>query len=222
MTAVHWTGRWAPWLLTALAWSVAGWMLFEGQRTARADWASAVARQHVVRWVSGEAAPADMAEWEATRRAIQHSLDLVPDSPEMQERMGDAYSVAGQGNWANDTLRNDYFKRAAAHYESAVALRPSESGTWAMLAATRQAMRASPDSVQQAWTQARKLGPFEGHVQPMLMQVALADWDNASPAMQDWAKSLFDRASPPTQAEINALAKRYGLIFKPDVLPAGH
>ena len=219
MTAGHWPVRWTPWLLAALAWPMAGWVFFEGQRTARADWASAAARQHVVRWVSGAAAPSDTDEWEAARSAIQHSLNLVPDSPEMQERMGDVYSVAGQVSWANDRLRNDYFKRAAAHYESAVALRPSESGTWAMLAAARQAMRASPASVQQAWAQARKLGPFEGHVQPMLMQVALADWDNASPVMQNWAKALFDRGGPVMQAEINALAGRYGLVFKPDVSP---
>ena len=219
MTAGHWPVCWTPWLLAVLAWPTAGWVLFEGQRTVRADWASATARQHVVRWVSGEVAPADTNEWEEARSAIQHSLNLVPDSPEMQERMGDVYSVAGQVNWANEKLRTEYFKRAAVHYESAVALRPSESGTWAMLASARQAMGASPTRVQHAWAQARKLGPFESHVQPMLMQVALADWNNASPVMQNWAKTLFDRADPVMQAEINALAGRYGLVFKPDALP---
>lgn len=219
ITTSYWSKRWRPRLLSAMAWSIAGWMSFEGQRMIRADWVSTEARQEVVRWVSGKTTPPDTHEWKAARKAIKYSLDLAPDSPEMQERMGDLYSVAGQANWVNEELRNDYFRRAAAHYESAVVLRPSEPGTWAMLAIVRQAVGASPASVQQAWTQARMLGPFEGHVQAMLMQVTLADWNNASPVMQEWAKALFDRASPVMQAEINSLAHSYGLVFKPDILP---
>ena len=149
--------RRTAWLLVALAWPVAGWVFFEGQRTARADWASVAARQQVVRWVSGEATPAGSDDWKAAHDAIQRSLELVPDSPEMQERMGDVYSVAGQVDWANDGLRNEHFRRAAAYYEASLALRPSEPGTWAMLAAARQAIHASPASVQQAWAEALKL-----------------------------------------------------------------
>ena len=53
-------------------------------------------------------------------------------------------------------------------------------------------------------------------MQPVLLQVVLTDWDRATPAMQDWAKSLFDRSSQSTQNQINALAKPYGLAFAPD------
>jgi len=192
------------------------WVLYQGQRMARADWASISARPQVVQWVSGESAPTDAAAWEAVRDDIQRSLDIQPDSPEFLERMGDVLSVAGQQNWADSALRMKHFSAAAAFYERAIATRPSEPGTWAMLAAARQAAGAPLASVHAAWVRAQELGPFEGHVQPLLMQVVLADWDHASTAMQDWAKTLFDRVSPRTQGEINALAKRYGIQFQPD------
>lgn len=207
--------RWGPFMLLAVAGPLTAWVLYQGQLMARADWASISARQQVVQWVSGETAPTEAADWAAVRDEIQSSLDIQPDSPEFLERMGDVFSVAGQRDWADSALRMKHFSAAAAFYERAITTRPSEPGTWAMLAAARQAAGAPLASVHEAWVQAQKLGPFEGHVQPILMQVVLADWDHASPAMQAWATTLFDRVSPGTQGEINALAKRYGLQFQP-------
>ena len=211
---------WRGWLLLALVLPTAAWVLYESQRVFRADWASAAERQQVLTWVSGAALPKSQQEWDTAQAALQASLDLAPDDPDMQERMGDLHAVAGQRDWADPALRAQHYARAASYYDAAIALRPSSPQTWAMLAAARQAMGTPPAAVQAAWARAQRLGPFEGHVQPILMQVVLADWEGASPAMQAWAKDLFDRGSAPTQRDINALALRYGLRFDPDTAPA--
>jgi hypothetical protein len=77
-------------------------------------------------------------------------------------------------------------------------------------------MGDTPARVHEPWSKALLLGPFEGHVQPVLLQVALADWDNASIDMQTWAKALFDRSDPAVRAQIDVLARYYGLTFTPD------
>jgi tetratricopeptide (TPR) repeat protein len=208
-----------PLLLLALVLPTAAWVLFEAQRSFRADWASAAERQQVLAWVSGAGLPGSAQEWQAARAALQASLDLAADDPDMQERMGDLHAVAGLRDWADSALRQRHYADAAAYYQVALKLRPSAPQTWAMLASARQAMGAPAAGVHEAWAKARQLGPFEGHVQPILMQIVLTDWNGASPPMQAWAKDLFDTGNEATRRDINALALRYGLQFTPD-LPA--
>jgi len=220
MTARTPAPRWRGWLLVALVLPVAGAVFYEAQRLFRADWASAATRHNVVQWVSGKGAPQSQAEWDAALADLQTSLRITPDDPNLHERLGDLHAVAGQRDWADDTLRRAHFARAATAYEQATVLRPSEPGTWAMLAIARQAMGAGGAPVHSAWARARALGPFEGHVQPMLMQVVLADWDGATPEMQAWAKALFDAGNANMRKDINTMANRYGLRFAPDPAPA--
>lgn len=210
---------WRGWLMLALLLPTAGWVFFEAQRSFRADAGSAAARQQVLAWVGGAGLPKTQQEWDAAHTALQAALSLAPDDPDMQERLGDLHAVAGQRDWANLALRRQHYARAVAYYETAIALRPSAPQSWAMLAAARQAMGAPPATVQAAWEKAQHLGPFEGHVQPILMQVVLADWEGASPVMQAWAKDLFDKGNAGTQQDINALARRYGWQFSPDAVP---
>ena len=220
MTARKPAPRWRGWLLLALVLPAAGMVFYEAQRLFRADWASAATRHNVVQWVSGAAAPKSQAEWDTAHADLQTSLRITPDDPNLHERLGDLHAVAGQRDWADASLRRGHFTKAAAAYEQATALRPSEPGTWAMLAIARQAMGASGAPVHTAWARARALGPYEGHVQPMLMQVVLADWDSATPEMQAWAKALFDAGNEGMRNDINTMARRHGLSFAPDPKPA--
>ena len=212
--------RWRTWVLLALVLPTAAWVFYESQRQFRAYWASAAVREQVLAWVSGNGLPKSAQVWDGARAAIQRSIDITPDDPDLYERMGDLHAVAGQRDWADPALRQAHYAEAATHYLHAIALRPSEPQTWAMLAAARQAMGAPPADVNAAWAKAQKLGPFEGHVQPILMQVVLADWDHATPPMQDWAKALFDHGNEGTRRDINVLAQRYGLVFHPDTVTA--
>ena len=213
MSVSHWPTR----LAAALLLAVSVWMLTEAQRTLRSDWGSAAARHHVALWASGRGAPADAPQaWEQARDALQRALSITPANPVLHERLGDAYFAAGQRDWQREKISREHFAEAALHYGRAIELRPDEPATWAMLASARQAAGGDSVGVQAAWARALALGPFEGHVQPVLMQVVLTDWDGATPAMQNWAKTLFDRGSIATREQINAMAKPYGLVFRPD------
>ena len=204
------------WLILAVVVPTAGWVLVEAQRTFRAEWATLHARQTVNRWSASEPVPDNQNEWNSVLASLQKGLDLTPDDPALYEQIGDLYCAAGRRDWENTELRRDHHKRAAAHYEKALALRPGSAAVWAALASARQAADEEPLRVQAAWSQALRLGPFEGHVQPLLLQVVLAQWQTASPVMQDWAKALFDSSDVTTQAQINVTAKHYGLVFTTD------
>ncbi len=214
-------GQWKRWSLALAVLPLAGWMLFEAQRTFRAEVATLAAREQVLRWLAADGVPKSAPGWETALQALNDGMTLTPDDPELHERMGDLYSVAGRTNWSDATLRTQYYKQAAVWYESALQLRPGSAAAWAALAASRQAMGDSAPRVQEPWNRALRLGPFEGHVQPVLLQVVLVDWDNATPAMQSWAKALFDRSEPAVQAQINVLARYYGLAFSPEGTAVG-
>ena len=203
--------------LLLLALPLSGWVFFEAQRMFRADWASAGARQQVQRWVGGLGPAPTLEQWERAQAALQKSLAITPDDPDLHERLGDLQVTAGQRAEIGEQVRKQHFEAAARHYEKATLLRPSEPGAWAMLALSRQLAQAPRSQVRMAWHKAQGLGPFEGPVQPVLLDVVLGDWNGATPAMQEWAKALFDEGNEATRNTINALAKPFGLVFSPDV-----
>lgn len=210
---------WRTWMLAALLLLAAAWVLWQAQRTLRSDWGSWAAREHVVAWASGALPLPGDAQLDATRDALADALDLMPDSPVLQERLGDAHFVAALQTWGDTPARTVHLQAAATQYRTALALRPGEPQTWAMLATVLQGAGAPADQVQPAWSRAHDLGPHDEHVLPLLMRVVLADWTGASPQMQDWAKALFDNGSPATRKGINTMAARYGLRFDADDAP---
>jgi tetratricopeptide (TPR) repeat protein len=206
--------------LLVAALPVAGWVFWEAHRTFHADVASAAARARVSTWASGVESPRTAQEWDDAHAALQTALGLTPDDPDLHERLGDLHGVAGRRDWALKDLRRQHFGRAAEAYRQALALRPGEPATWAMLASTYQVLGTDRARVQEAWAKARALGPLEAHLQPILLQIVLADWAGAAPEMQDWAKRLFDQGDAATRAYINTAAQPYGLIFNPDIVSA--
>lgn len=208
--------RGAACVLLAVSLPIAAWVFFEAQRIFRADWASAGARQQVQRWAAGQGPAPTVAQWEDAHADLLESLAITPDDPDLHERLGDLKFVAGMRKGLDEQQNKRQFEAAAGHYEQATALRSTEPGAWAMLALSRQLASAQRLQVQAAWTKAQALGPFEGPVQPVLLNVVLGDWEGATPAMQDWAKGLFDTGNEAARNAINAQAKPFGLIFSPD------
>ena len=202
-------------LLLALL-PVCAWVLWQAQRTVRADLGSLQARVQVTAWANGTAAKATADDVAEAQASIERAVQLTPDSPAMQERLGDVHFVQAQQAWDDKAVRLQQLALAESQYRLALQLRPSEPQTWAMLATVLQGQEASVDQVHQAWETAAKLGPYEGHVMPALLQVVLGDWAGATPAMQDWAKKQFDDGAQPTRRAINAMAARYGLQFNAD------
>lgn len=208
------TWRGVPLLLLALV--IFLWVAWEGQRLIRADFTSLGARKQVGAWISGESPLPTDAEWAEARDAIAAALAVTPDNPALQEQMGDLHAVAGRRLWADGVARTPHFQRAEASYRQALALRPGDPQTWASLAMAYHGQGQTGAPLHQAWARALALGPNEGHVQPMLLETALATWATASPEMQRWTLAFFDASAPAQRKAINDMAKRYGLQLQAD------
>ena len=203
-----------PLLLAALA--ITGWVFWQAQLLLRSDYPSQSARQKIGQWASGAVREPSEAAWASALQDMQAALSIAPGNPVLQEQLGDLYTVAGRRDWYDTPVRKQHFANAVAQYKKALALRPTDPQTWASLAAAYQGLGEHPDDLAQAWHMALKYGPHEGHVQPMLLELALSQWATATPDMQQWAKAMFDNAAQPQRKAINNLAARYGLMFQPD------
>lgn len=200
-------------LLLAMVMSIAGWVFWEGQRLIRADAASLKARHLLGQWSSGAASPTSSQQLDTVGEALRQALAITPDDPSLQEQLGDLYMVGGRRDWEDESLRKQHFSDAEAQYRKALALRPTDPQTWASLAAAYQGLGKTGSHMQQAWEKALQLGPSEGHVQPMLLDMVLATWSTASPTMKRWAEMLFESGSSAQRTSINTAAARYGLHF---------
>jgi Tfp pilus assembly protein PilF len=203
--------RAATWVALALTLCVTAWVFWESQRLIRADFASVAARQQVALWVAGSKKPASAMQWESAREAIERALEIAPDDPAMHAVRGDVYMVAGEQRWFNAQQRQAHYREAIASYRQSLQLRPTEPQTWASLAAAHYGAREFGAPMQEAWARALALGPHEGYVQPMLMDLALATWPDASPAMRQWVEDTFENAPQSTRIEINKMAALRGL-----------
>lgn len=205
--------RAAVWVPLALTLCVTAWVFWESQRLIRADFASLAARQQVANWVDGSKKPQSASEWEHARDAIDRALAIAPEDPAMHEVRGDVYVVAGSLRWFDAQERKAHFRQAIGSYRNSLRLRPTEPQTWAGLAAAYYGADDWGAQFQEAWARARALGPYEGHVQPMLMDLALATWHDASPEMRKWVEDTFEGATESGRIEINKVAARRGLVL---------
>ena len=200
------------WAITALAVPVAAWVFWQAQLWLRTDLASAGARKAAVDWASGARKPPTEPEWAQAVQALHDARALQPRHPGLAEPLGDLHMVAARRDWADEARRNAALAQAVQHYQEALAQRPADPQTWAALAAAEQG-RGNAAAMRAAWAKALALGPNEGHVQPMLLELALASWADATPQMQQWAIALYDASSAAQRKAINRMAERYGLTF---------
>lgn len=208
MRATPWWG----WALLPLVLAVAVWMVWQGQLWGRADLRSARARKAAVDWASGARKPPDEAEWARALQAMRAARELQPRHPGLAEQTGDLYMVAARRDWDDAVQREAALQQAVQHYRQALEMRPADPQTWAGLATAYQGLQQRPE-MQQAWLKALDLGANEGHVRPMLLELVLASWADATPQMQQWAIALFDAGNAQQQNAINRLAAQFGLTF---------
>lgn len=200
--------------LVAVALLLCGfWVLWHATQTGIADWHSWKANARSLAWAAGRATPHSMEAIEETEEEIEYALTLTPENPEVLVRLGDLRFITATQVWNDATARAKSLTEAIQFYRRAVSVRPGDAQTWAMIAACLQGAAATPAEIQEAWGQARKLGPNEDHVNGVLLRVVLADWAGATEDMQTWAKVLFDDGDEAMRRRINGLAARYGLRF---------
>jgi tetratricopeptide (TPR) repeat protein len=170
--------------------------------------------------VARTAAPRSRAEWEGARDAIDRAIDIVPDDAAFHDARGDVYVVAAALPWTSMEQAQAHYLEAIKSYRQALAWRPSEPQTWASLAVAYYGAKQWGAPLQQAWARAHALGPHEGHVQPMLLDLVLATWAQATPEMQQWVQDTFERATPSSRIAINKMAAQRGLQFSIAEQPA--
>jgi tetratricopeptide (TPR) repeat protein len=195
----------------ALTLCVAAWVFWESQRLIRSDFPLIAVRQQVVGWVAGQEKPASASEWESARDAIERAVEIAPDSAELHELRGDVYLVGGRRRWFNADQQQAHFRQAIASYEKSLKLRPTEPQAWASLAVAHYETHEYGAPLQEAWARALALGPYEGYVRPMLMDLALATWPDASPAMRKWVEDKFENGPESVRVDINKRAAFHGL-----------
>ena len=214
------SARWRSLPVLLIAAGVTGWVLWESQRVVRADFLSMRASRQVAEWVSGAVPPPSTQDWQQAQAALQAALAITPENAALHEQLADLHAVAGRRDWKDETLRAAHFRAAVAVYRMALERRPTDPRTWASLAAAYQGMGETGEPMRKAWDRALELGPNESHVQPMLLEIALATWASAPPHVQRWAEAFFAGSAEGQRKAINNLAARYGLAFEVDPVSA--
>lgn len=200
--------------LAALVITVVGvGVIYEAQRIFRAETVAVGARYRVGKWISSIREPYSAQELEQARLDIERAMAITPENASLISDLADWYVVASDQDGVDEDRRRQLLQQAVAQYRAALALRPVDPAPWAGLASAYHGLNDLPN-MQAAWKEAYRIGPNEGYVQPVLMHLVLANWDNgATPEMQDWAKTLYDSSGPGPRKAINKLAAKYGLSF---------
>lgn len=183
------------------------WVLQTGGGLWRADRLSLQAQQTVADWATaGKGWTAD--SYTATRNALLDALQLQPKDPELHLALAQLYVTQGQVGWADPVQREAFFEEALVHQQQALAARPLDGPTWLQVAISLQALGRPLPEQHHAWEQARMLAGREAPVMLGLVDLALAGWDTATPAMQQWVRSTYAAAAPALQRAMQADAKR--------------
>jgi tetratricopeptide (TPR) repeat protein len=199
--------------------AVAMWVFVTAWSDFRADGRSAAARQATAAWVGGERRGPDRAAHAQALASLQAALQIQPQDPSLHESLGDLQMVAAQQPWPTAEERAQQLAAATGHYRRTLDIRPRDARTWAALAMAQLLQGQRGPSVNEAWEQARKNGPHEGYVMRQLFFVVIAGWDEASPAMRQWATDLYENGSKAQREAINRFAREHGLEFSSDQAP---
>ena len=192
-----------------LAASMFAWVLFHGVPLLRSDLISLQARNQTNEWATAGQGWS-VESWQSARQDLQAALVIAPDDPVLHVTLAQLYVTQGLVAWADLEQRTAYFEEALVHQQQALALRPTDGTTWASVAVSMFAAGRPLPEVQQAWAQATVFAPKEAPVQVALIDLALATWAQATPAMQAWVKATWQEAGPARKKQFEAIADRHG------------
>ena len=193
------------------------WAAFETWRVTGAQMAAGSAKHQVESWNTGATAPDSAAHVQQVLDDLDHAARRTPDDPAIHEAMGDAYVAAGRLAAADSPDKAANWHKALAAYQAAVQLRPLDPQTFAAMAGVHDALQQQAP-MWAAWREALKLGPHEGYVQPILLDILFANWAHAPADAQQWAKNFFEHAKTERRKAINAIAGRHGLELQAPAL----
>jgi len=209
----------APWgryaalgSMLVLATAVIGYTAVAASQVMAAQSAGGWARLWVGEWARQGTAP-DPARLKQSAVRLAEAARLSPDDAGWHEAWADAELLLGVEAVDQPAEAEAHYRRAVQGYQQALALRPLDPQTWAALAGAYHALGEGP-ALWQAWERARALGPNEGYVQPMLLDLVFANWASAPPAATAWAIELYAQGSEAKRKAIAEIAARRGMQIR--------
>jgi hypothetical protein len=204
---------------TAVLMLVAGWVAVTGVREIRSDFTAGAARFASQRWAEGVSAPASRSQWEAAVAELQAAVEIDPSDPALREALGNGWMVGTAQAWASDQDKASWAQRATESFRQATVIRPADPLAWALLASAMARSGDTGPAMHAAAERAIELGPHEGYVHEALIALVFEFWDQSSPAMQQWAGSLFENGTQAQRDAINRVGERFGTALESEVAP---
>ncbi|MES2300353.1 MAG: hypothetical protein V4582_25185 [Pseudomonadota bacterium] len=167
------------------------------------------ARAEVAHWRANGITPGP-AQWRADLDALTDSLARGPANAQTHEDIAYLYALRGAAALAYPKVATPMLEQALGHYESAAALRPLSSSSWASVALARHYLRRDEAALWFAFDRAMAYGPNEPHTQPTLFFIGLQRWAMLDPARRDALRAALSRAQPPLREQLAQLAREGG------------
>lgn len=203
------TGTWAVATLLATGLMV-GVIAPRAWTWVQVDWLTLRLQHQVARWGASGTLP-NPATFQAAERDLMRATRLNPNDAAIQDMLGALYTLQGNTQWDDTVARTLAYRRALPHQERSVALRPYVAQGWANLVLTKYVLQQPMPEIEAAWQQAFALGPHEREVKPILINVALGRWAEATPPMRAWITELHEQRGAQERDRIDRWAAYYGL-----------
>jgi hypothetical protein len=171
-------------LIVSLA---AGWRALQ---LTEADGYTAAYRDRLPMWAAGTkvASPEELA---GAERDLKRALEVRPHDGGSHETLGALYTMRALQDWDAAPQRTQWLEAAKAEFMASARLRPFLPQPHANLALLTSMQPEVPaNEVFRHWNAALALGPHEKDTRIQLLNVALAMWEEAPPATQNWVKQL--------------------------------
>jgi hypothetical protein len=151
---------------------------------AASDFRLLKARWLVNEWRQGNGSIPTTAAWGQVRDTLERELASTPDSPTLLDDLGFLYASRAQTLSeipALIELQQALLADAVNYYRAASNVRPGFPYTWAYLALAKHLLNQHDAELWDAFDTAMKHGRNEFGVQPVLAEIAFANWATLSP-----------------------------------------
>ncbi|MDH3415332.1 MAG: hypothetical protein OEM64_03375, partial [Gammaproteobacteria bacterium] len=116
-------------------------------------------------------------EWQAIHANLRRALGLEPHNPVTLTELGRLHRIQLESDTLDRTAIERHGKLAIDYYEQAARLRPAWPWVWSNLALVRYELyQEASDAYHRALIRAARFGPWEDHVQSLVVELGVDTW----------------------------------------------
>ena len=138
------------------------------------------------------------------REDLVRAQATTPEDPAIHELLGLIDARRGEGQ--------EFLPEAAAHFVTAIRLRPTSPQTWSSLAAVKYGLGDTGAAFEAAIGHAAKLGTYEPDVQGVVANYGLAVWNETGPETRAAIEATIVAAMKRNPLEMLQIAERRGRL----------